>query len=48
VRLTFFALAAVLVAGAGCGREPTDPSRTDIGEPELSRDVHAMISRLIA
>ncbi len=30
VRPTFLALVAVLIAGAGCGREPTDPSRTDI------------------
>ena len=30
MRPTFLAILAVLIAGAGCGREPTDPSRTNI------------------
>jgi hypothetical protein len=30
VRPTFFALATALIAVVACGREPTDPSRTDL------------------
>ncbi len=49
MRLTFFALAAVLLAGGGCGREPTDPSRTDIAGiwQSFDRDLHIRNIRMV-
>lgn len=49
VRPTIFALVAVLIAGAGCGREPTDPSRTDIAGiwQSFDRDLYIYNIRMV-
>ena len=49
VRLTFFAVVAVLIAGAGCGREPTDPSRTNIAGvwQSFDRDLYIRNIRMV-
>jgi hypothetical protein len=49
VRPTFLAIAAVLIAGAGCGREPTDPSRTNIAGiwQSFDRDLYIRNIRMV-
>ena len=49
MRLTFFSLAAGLIAGAGCGREPTDPSRTNIAGvwQSFDRDLYIRNIRMV-
>ena len=47
-RLTFVCVAAMLVAAIACGREPTDPSRSDISGlwKSFDRDLYITNIRL--
>ena len=49
MRPILLTLVAVLVAGAGCGREPTDPSRTSIAGTwqSFDRDLYIRNIRMV-
>ena len=49
MRPTFLALVAAVVATAGCGREPTDPSRTSLAGvwQSYDRDLYIYNIRLV-
>ncbi|HYN82527.1 MAG TPA: hypothetical protein VES88_13575 [Gemmatimonadaceae bacterium] len=49
MRPTFLALVAAVIAAAGCGREPTDPSRTDFAGvwQSFDRDLYIYNIRMV-